>query len=458
MKKSLTNILKIFMILIISVLTISIETNIQKSVKVNQVSKKQQTEQTYNIDNVFKRDYWEWHTRTTSNDLAYNGEHIEIKNNEIIFYGYGQRSYKDFLYKEFEYAGKKTFKIKVDESAASYHTLEGAGFLINSSIKNNKISGYVILYGEKAINVYRIENLDLETFKTKANSTVVQYGKLVKTMYKVTSGIHNVVVEATPTSIKIQDNGQTMNVDLDYSKHKGNSFGLIASYYEHNCEILSKIVFEEFDLVIDNYKIPVKTINPEEKPLSGASYELKNENGTVVSKGTSNSSGIYNIIGLKEGVYTLDQTSAPSGYMPNNKVIKFKITSDGKAVDINTGKKIELIFINEPIKKEEDNNNNINNTVGGNNSNNNNNNQNNISNNNVVGNTVENNVSNTTANNVGNVNTNKLQNNKVNNSLKEEKLPSKLPQTGENLVVYILAGILISSIIYFSIKIRKYNF
>ena len=57
-----------------------------------------------------KEDYWEWHTRTTTNDKAYNGNHIVIQNVVIGFYGYWKNSYKDFLYKKYENAGKKIFK------------------------------------------------------------------------------------------------------------------------------------------------------------------------------------------------------------------------------------------------------------------------------------------------------------------------------------------------------------
>ena len=46
-----------------------------------------------------KEEFWEWHTRTTTNDQAYNGKHIVIQNDTIDFYGYGENSYKDFLYK-----------------------------------------------------------------------------------------------------------------------------------------------------------------------------------------------------------------------------------------------------------------------------------------------------------------------------------------------------------------------
>ena len=411
MQKTKNNILKIFKIIVIPIvmiLTIGINEKVQA---------------TYNIEDVFNRQYWEWHTRTTTDDKAYNGEHIKILDNQIVFYGYGVNSYKDFLYKEFNYTGKKIFKIIVDESKASYHTLEGAGFLINSTIKDNEISGYVLLYGEKTIDIYRIEGINLQTFKTAANSKISTYGTLVKSIKKETSGIHNVVVETTPTNITVKDNEQTISINLDYSKHIGNSFGLISSYVQHDCNILSTIIFEKLEIAIENYTIPVETVNKEEEKLSGAKYEVKNEKGEVVAQGTSNSTGIFNIEGLPEGNYTINQTSAPGGYILNENIVKFKITNEGKAVDITTNEEIKLKFINEKIQ-----NNNENNTI----------------NNNIMNNNINNNAINTSNNN---------NNKKPDNT----SLQTKLPQTGENAVIPTLIIVCIGAIIYFAIKIRKYN-
>lgn len=403
MQKTKNNILKILTIIAIIIFAIGINAKVQA---------------TYNIEDVFKREYWEWHTRTTTDDQAYNGEHIKILDNQIIFYGYGVNSYKDFLYKEFNYTGKKIFKIIVDESKASYHTLEGAGFLINSTIKDNKISGYVLLYGEKTIDLYRIDGINLQTFKTAANSKVSTYGTLVKSVNKQTSGIHNVVVEATPTNITITDNEQTTSINLDYSKHVGNSFGLISSYVQHNCSILSTIIFEKLEIAIENYTIPVETVDKdnEEQKLSGAKYEVKNEEAEVVMQGSSNSEGIFNITGLPEGNYTINQTSAPSGYILNENVVEFKINNEGKSVDITTNEEIKLKFENEKIQNDNENN--------------------------TINNNTNNNIDNTV------VNTKKPDN---------TTLQTNLPKTGESIVTIALIIVGIAAITYFAIKIRKYS-
>lgn len=401
-KKNILKISKILVIIAIIIFAIGISGKVQAD---------------YNIEDVFNRSYWQWHTRTTTDDQAYNGEHIKILDNKIIFYGYGMTSYKDFLYKEFDYSGKKIFKIIVDESKASYHTLEGAGFLINSTIKDNKISGYVVLYGEKTINIYRIDDVNVQTFKTTIFTKVSDYGTLIKSIEKQTSGIHNVVVESTPTNITVTDNTQTISVDLDYSKHVGNSFGLISSYVQHNCSILSTIVFEKLEIgTEDYYMIPSETISKDGQKLSGAKYEVKNEKGETITSGSSNSKGIYNIEELQEGIYTITQTSAPSGYKLNQNTIKFKVTKEGKAVDVNTNQEIKLEFINEPMPVENNN-------------------------------TINNNISNNEDNNII-ISTNKPDN---------TSLQTKLPQTGENVIIPALVVTFIVAIIYFVIKIRKYN-
>lgn len=382
--------------------------------------------ESYVIEEVFDKNYWDWHTRTTTNDKAYNGEHIQMGNNSITFYGYGQNSYKDFLYKEFAYMGKKTFRITVDEKAASYHTLEGAGFLINSTIKDNKISGYVLLYAQKTIDIYRIDNIDLEQFKTQKNMKVSNYGELVGTMPKNASGIHNVIVEATPTYIDITDNSQNIHINLDGNKHVGDSFGLIASYLQHDCKILSKIIFEKFELEIENYVTLVKVINQEKEPLRGASFELKDSNGNVVMTGESNSEGEYRLVGLQEGTYTIKQTLPPSGYKENTQMITFQVTNDGKTIDVTTKEEIEVIFTNEPLpnKEENDNNNQMNNEIS---------------------NEISNEIKNT------------IQDGK--NTIKqEEKLPDRLPQTGENLKIIITCAAFGIILTYFAIKIKQYDY
>lgn len=60
-----------------------------------------------------KEDYWEWYTRTTTDDKAYNGNHIVMQKDVIDFYGYWQNSYKDFLFKQYNNEGKKYLNLEL---------------------------------------------------------------------------------------------------------------------------------------------------------------------------------------------------------------------------------------------------------------------------------------------------------------------------------------------------------
>lgn len=301
----------------------------------------------------YNDEYWEWHTRVTTDDKAYNGKHIEIKDS-IKFYGYWKNSYKDFLYKDYSYAGEKTFAFILDETKADYHTLDGAGFIFNAKQKDGKLSGYAILVNQTSIELYRLNNIDIATFEVTGNATMRTYaGDPIATVNKGGVQLHKFIIKTSPTNVTVVDNEkEILNVNLDYSKHQGESFGLIASYAQHSCTSLTQIEFTEFSLDIDNYVVPVLKVNENNEPLQGAEIQVKNEAGEVVRKGTTGQDGIFKIEGLQEGIYTLEETKAPSTYAFNPKSYKFKITSNGKAVDVETGKEITLKIVNEALKFE----------------------------------------------------------------------------------------------------------
>ena len=341
-KNKIFRFVKIIMILFLVILT----TSISQATDDNVISKD-------NWNKWQEEDYWEWHTRTTTDDHAYNGRHIVIENNTINFYGYWQNSYKDFLYKEYTNPGKKIFKFVIDETKANYHTLDGAGFLFNANKMDNKLSGYIILFRANDICMYRIDNVDIERFETTSSKTIADYGELIKKVNKTNSTIHDLIVEATPTNIKITEAGQEiLNVELDYSKHVGESFGLISSYVQHACSQLSTIQFSQIELTLEDYKVLVSNTDLKDNPIANGTFQLKDENGTVIKEGKANENGIFDITGIKPGIYTVQQKIAPLTYVLNDNVYKFKLTNDGKIVDVENNKEIELIIKNDQLKIE----------------------------------------------------------------------------------------------------------
>lgn len=341
-KNKISKIVKI----IVGVFLIILSTSISKATDETVISKE-------NWSDWQQESYWEWHTRNTTDDKAYNGKHIVIKNNVIDFYGYWKNSYKDFLYKEYTNPGKKIFKFRIDETKANYHTLDGAGFIFNASKVDNKLSGYIILFREKDICMYRIDNIDIETFETASEKKVSDYGELIKSINKTNSTIHDLTVEATPTNIKVTEAEQEiLNVDLDYSKHSGESFGLISSYLQHACSQLSKIEFSQIELTLEDYKISVINTDLKGNSIANGTFQLKDEKGTIIKEGKADEKGIFDITGIKPGTYTIQQKVAPSTYVLNDNIYKFKITNDGKILDVENDKEIDLIIKNDQLKIE----------------------------------------------------------------------------------------------------------
>ena len=217
-------------------------------------------------------DYWEWHTRTTTNDKAYNGKHIKLTD-VIHFYGYGQTSYKDFLYKDYDYAGEKIMAFQIDETKGNYHSLDGAGFIFNANQKDGKLTGYVLLIQETKVVVYRLEDVDIEKFETTAGRSlnkemsVANYAsEIIATVDKPMAKIHKLIVKVSPTNITMIDNdNKILDVNLDYSKHSGEDFGPLVSYVQHDCNILSEIEFSAFELKINDYIIPVTATDEKRK-------------------------------------------------------------------------------------------------------------------------------------------------------------------------------------------------
>lgn len=302
-----------------------------------------------NTADYFSDDYWNWHVRTTTNDMAYNGKHIVINENIIHFYGYGIVSHKDFLYKEYERAGEKVFKFQLDETKGNYHTLDGAGFIFNSKEEDGKLSGYILLFNETKISIYRLDDVDMKTFENSPNTTVANYASgLVVEVDKPNTKIHNLIIKATPTRIIVNDNDiQVIDMKLDYLKHEGENFGLIVSYLQHNCSILTQIDFLDFGLEINDYKIPVLNLDKYGNKLEGSVFRVLDEEGNVVRGGITNKEGIFNIVGLQEGVYSIKQVRPPNGYIRNEFIVKFRVTEEGKTVDINTGEEIAIVYVNE---------------------------------------------------------------------------------------------------------------
>lgn len=309
-----------------------------------------------NNSEYYKESYWEWHTRTTDTDAAYNGKHIQINNNKIDFFGYGDISYKDFLYKEYEFEGNKIFKFQLDESRANYHTLDGAGFILNAKKSNGKLTGDILVIQQNDITIFRLENVDIQEFETTNDRLLSDYQKdqftsnILLTQQKPTAqdGIHRFVIKTSPTNITVIDNEEeVIDLDLDYKKHAGDDFGLIASYNSHNCSQLTQIEFSEFEIELKDYAIQILNTDKKDNPIQKSKFQISDSEGNILKEVTTDDNGQIYLRGITSGEYKLRQTAVNDEYILNKDEIEFTVTNDGEILDSNTNKEIELHVINE---------------------------------------------------------------------------------------------------------------
>lgn len=185
-----------------------------------------------------------------------DNQHIIVKNSgkDITFYGYGQPAYKDFMFMENNSNSKKTFDFEINESGINYHSMEGGGFLFNSKIESNLLSGYCILFEANGVSLYKIEKIDIDTFHNSQNSNISRYPGItrIKTFLKDSSQKHTIKIEVSQSSISMWDNSKKTIDGLALDSVYGNSFGPIASYIAHNCNILSYFSFNNLSMKTTN--------------------------------------------------------------------------------------------------------------------------------------------------------------------------------------------------------------
>ncbi|MFZ3170632.1 MAG: S-layer homology domain-containing protein [Carboxydocellales bacterium] len=204
-------------------------------------------------------------------------KHIYPKDNDIVFLGYSVPAYKDFMLYPDQNTGDKTIQFSIDDSKIDKHTLEGAGFLFNTSIIENKINGYLILYeypysGKNKITLYRLNNVDADTFHDEESYGISDLeipgitwvatkdslsGDTTETTESTettTNEVKNIKVQLSKNSLKFYEDGQVIydttgadsNITIEDTGAGG--FGPLVSYANHYCSDLSYFTFKNLTM------------------------------------------------------------------------------------------------------------------------------------------------------------------------------------------------------------------
>lgn len=103
-------------------------------------------------------------------------------------------------------------------------------------------------------------------------------------------------------------------------------------------------VTDETTLTLSTSKVTVTKIDEDtNEPLAGATFVIKDSDGSVVATWTSTTSS-HVIKNLPNGTYTLQETEAPAGYVLNDQIIEFTISD--------TNRNIAIRFKNAAINKK----------------------------------------------------------------------------------------------------------
>jgi uncharacterized repeat protein (TIGR02543 family) len=183
----------------------------------------------------------------------------------IYFMGYGTTALNDFLFYPAQGNSKRTFSFNIEASVVDTHTLQGAGYLLNTGLdENGKLQGYILYYqfASKTSGTVYVYKLKGETPSAMQSGVIMnnhitgsplasQSFSLDATTKKV-----RVTAELTDSQVTLQQQDYLADgnlssavtlfngpVALDKTGYSG--VGPIVSYSGHGCPSLSAFTFTD---------------------------------------------------------------------------------------------------------------------------------------------------------------------------------------------------------------------
>ncbi|MCI8408532.1 MAG: terpene cyclase/mutase family protein [Lachnospiraceae bacterium] len=186
-------------------------------------------------------------------------KHIIYEEDNIKMTGYQYVPYKDFLLVPDNNNSQKLFTFDIQRDNTDWHSMYGGGFLFNTVIEDETISGYYILITSGGLRLYSLDKVNLNTFR---NSSVA--GTLLKTFpFSNLYEEHHIKIAADNHTLSLWD-GENLVID-NYALEKifGNGYGPITSHASHACWQRSYFTFANITMqtikgenlydILDNY-------------------------------------------------------------------------------------------------------------------------------------------------------------------------------------------------------------
>ena len=186
-------------------------------------------------------------------------KHIIYEEDNIKMTGYQYVPYKDFLIVPDNNNSQKLFTFDIQRDNTDWHSMYGGGFLFNTVIEDETISGYYILITSGGLRLYSLDKVNLNTFR---NSSVA--GTLLKTFpFSNLYEEHHIKIAADNHTLSLWD-GENLVIDnYELEKIFGNGYGPITSHASHACWQRSYFTFANITMqtikgenlydILDNY-------------------------------------------------------------------------------------------------------------------------------------------------------------------------------------------------------------
>ena len=187
--------------------------------------------------------YQDWYLPTIA-------KHIIRNNKDIMMIGYSWAPLKDFLFIEDDNKGQKIFTFDLQRDKNNWHTMEGGGFLFNTTVTENTIKGFCVLVTSNGLRLAEIKETNLEDFRNGSYQNVYNAGTLLGN-YPLDDvyALHSFKIVVDSRSISLWD-GDKLIIDnyILPENDYGYGYGPIISHNSHACSQQSYFTFSNIKM------------------------------------------------------------------------------------------------------------------------------------------------------------------------------------------------------------------
>ncbi len=189
----------------------------------------------------------------------------------MCFAGYGTNVKADFMIYPATSDSRRTIEFDLDCAVVDTHTLDGAGFLLNSAVDNNILNGYALYYQWTSATAANAQLRQITNYNTMANAATAASNETLpgtvmngqSKSVSLPSGTKlriRVVLERDKVTVTQRTyTGNTMGpevvlfdkVSLPVQAKNGNGFGPIVGYKSHGCQSMTYFQYGDLAMTYD---------------------------------------------------------------------------------------------------------------------------------------------------------------------------------------------------------------